>query len=202
MDDRYFVFFFLPDYLLSINRPTPPPADGAARGDRGFKIFVNSGIAIRETKSYYFVANLKKGCPYQLFDRKARTLVHSGLGYMYESAGGIRATTMGFGQSRYAVEDKDGHTVICHEASFPVWDVINPLRRLFIFFRLFNYTLERFATIHRIFGSYLKMKKIKKSRVASGRLRRTISLSTGEVKISDEVDSGNWHTSSVYESPA
>jgi len=185
VDDRYFLFFFLPDFLLSWDQP---PLAQDTFPDSGEQVcsFPRSGLLIRRTAGYHFIVNLKKGGALKLFNRHTGHCVLSSLGYMVPETAGKISATAGFGGSEYTIETGEDEVRIREKARFLRYDPRNPLASYFIPFRVFNHLLERFYAVHRPFERFLKLKKVKRNLPARGWLTREIKLTASAVELIDD----------------
>jgi len=187
-DDRYFIFFFLPDLLLSDTAPLLPSEHHVGHEARyRWRHFDRSGLVVFNTDTYQFICNLRKGGPLKLFDRRKKELALSSLGYMGEKSRGKLITTQAFAGSTSEITDTGKQKMITINVPFTLVSMGNPLRNLFVFFRAFNHLFERWLPIHLPFDRYLKQHRVKGAKVTKGCLRRTIILKENSVKITDLV---------------
>jgi hypothetical protein len=186
VDDRYFIFFFLPDFLLSSDRALPD-SDSTVVHDQQAVSFPGSGLLIRKTPHYQIYVNLKKGGAFKLFNRHTGQWALSSLGYMYSGNHPGISATAAYGGTEYTVETCGEAIRIQEKVRFLRYEAHNPLAFWLIPFRIFNHFLERFAIIHRPFERFLKLKKVKRNRPAPGRLLRTIKITATDVEIIDDI---------------
>lgn len=180
VDDRYFIFFFLPDFLLMYNKNIPfSPLNQPAKK---FVFFDNCGILINETAKYKLIINLKKGGALKIFDKTKGKLLPAALGYAYKIKK-YTASSLGFGISTYSIDRKTDQIIIRIRCSFLKYNLVNPLRRLLILFRLFNFSLGHYSLMRKSLNHYLKIKKIKKTPAAKGSLEREIILKENSLEV-------------------
>lgn len=178
VDDRYFIFFFLPDYMLSLKEEKyeiPYNVQDSFLPD--------SGLLIKKYNDFTLFMNLKKGGAFKLF--KKDKLLFASCGYMYSykntmcSSHGYNFSTIdkdAFDQGRIVLRVNFQENLNKNYSSF-----------FLLLFRIFNLTFCRFSFFDILFTKLLKKYKISSSRKASGRLTREFVFINNEIRLKDIV---------------
>lgn len=176
VDDRYFIFFFLPDFLLSlkeIKKNIP-----YEQKDIFFK---EAGVLIKSAGDFSLFCNLMKGGACKVF--KKDQLVFSSCGYLYKE-NDVLFSTHGYGFSTYSYLDENTTSIKLNVSFYKVQNK-NYGAFFLLLFRLFNLIFCRFSFIDIKFSNFLKKYKILKTVKAKGVLHRELTLTEKGVELRD-----------------
>lgn len=179
-DDRYFMFFFLPDFLLSKkeeNYIIPYKSED--------KFFPRSGLLVKNYHSFTLFINLNKGGAFKLY--KNNELIFSSCGYLYTDKKKM------YSSHGYNLSVLDAESFAKGDISLAVnfqQNLNKHYSALFLLcFRVFNLIFCRFAFIDTLFSKLLKKHKINSSKKAKGVLHREFLFKEGEILLKDTLSS-------------
>ncbi len=192
VDDRFLVFFFLPDYLQALaesqkGKEKPPHSfDSLPPGGR--KSFPQAGLLVEKGRNFVALIGLKKGGVLKVFS--THKLIYSDSGYFGQTSSGKVVTSQWLNaEEGFHLEEKEGGGwSITLERPLVFANYSLPLKRLLIPFRLFTCLFGRSDRVMSLFAVKLKEKMILGKKKAPLVLKRKISFKEGKILlIEDEV---------------
>ena len=196
VDDRFFVFFFLPNYLQAI-------AEASKRErelDFSFlptqtkeKIFPQAGLLVRRTGNTHIIISFKKNGVMKVF--VGDQLLYSDCGYFGILKNSKVVTTQWLNGN--AAFEKSGENEFFIKSDFVLVDFSLPLVRYLIPFRLFTSLFGFSDKVMQVFARKVKERKILKNRRTPLVLERKISLGLSEIKIEDKIHNQGLEISSL-----
>lgn len=191
-DDRYFAFFFAPNYIeaaVEFSRIKPEHLIyDKSKYNNYSHIFSQAGIVVKKTPNYYFVCNFKKGGVIKLFSATGE-LLYSDSSYFIKFkndrlASSQRITT----NLEYYIDNSvENELEIKFESPFIWVNTSLPLTKILIPFRIFNYTLGKFNIIMDYFNKNIKKFFISTPRIAPLKIKRTIAIKNNNLIIEDAI---------------
>lgn len=186
-DDRYFSFFFFPNFLQyefeSCQRIS------ASAFDKSFtRIFKNSGLICVSNKNYYFVCNAKKNSVFKVFTINEKPhLCYSDSGY-FADLDGIPVTSNHQVDRDVLIKEAGGDGFCVEIRSFFVRvGKHNRYSGLLWLLRLFNLTLGRLNKLASFLNSYIKKNFILKDDRVPLELSRTIEVRLDTIIVRDTI---------------
>ncbi|MEW5818837.1 MAG: hypothetical protein AB1782_01485 [Cyanobacteriota bacterium] len=192
VDDRYFSFFFAPNYIESaVYFSNLNDEDLAFDKDKYKKfshIFSQAGIVVKKTNQYYFVCNFKKGGVIKLYDNDGN-LLYSDSSYFIKFTDNKLASSQKLTSNlEYYIDNSEENEIeIKFEAPFIWVNTSLPLTKVLIPFRIFNYTLGNFNFIMDYFNKKVKKFFIAKPKTAPLKIQRHITIKNGALIIEDAI---------------
>ena len=193
-DDRYLVFFFLPDYLQTILISLQPSAFSLQPSvklaktanlkeySQFTKHFPSAGLFSKKTREYHIICSLKKNGVLRLFSGERLVLSDSG----YFGRLGKRVITSAWLNHKTEVNLMDEKSLIIRvEDSHFAYS--NYIPNLQLPFRLFTLVAGRVPAIAKLFATWLKKTMIQKKREAPLTLFRRILVYENKITIEDEI---------------
>lgn len=196
-DDRYLVFFFLPDYIqagLEFKKVEAnheecnaglefKKAEANTKEYNQFtKHFPSAGLFSKKTREYHIICSLKKNGVLRLFSGERLVLSDSG----YFGRLGKRVITSAWLNHKTEVNFMDEKSLIIRvEDSHFAYS--NYIPNLQLPFRLFTLVAGRVPAIAKLFATWLKKAMIQKKREAPLTLFRRILVYENKITIEDEI---------------
>ncbi|MBU1599221.1 hypothetical protein KKG61_03850 [bacterium] len=180
-DDRYLVFFFLPNYIqagLEFKKAKANPEEY----NHFTKHFLSAGLFSKKTREYHIICSLKKNGVLRLFSGERLVLSDSG----YFGRLGKRVITSAWLNHKTEVNLMDEKSLIIRvEDSHFAYS--NYIPNLQLPFRLFTLVAGRVPAIAKLFATWLKKTMIQKKREAPLTLFRRILVYENKITIEDEI---------------
>lgn len=184
-DDRYFCFFFLPNYLETLKFSKKI---NLKKNKKTFtKHFKNARILIKKTNKYYAVVGYNKNGVIKIFQLKPKPkLIFSDAGYFG------KLTNSKVISSQFVNLKSDTKLKLTKEFSqiklqtkfiFVDTTLARPLK--FLFLRSFNCSLGKIGLFSNLLSNFLKKTKILKTRFSQTKLIRTIDMKESKIVITD-----------------
>lgn len=192
-DDRYFAFFFLPNFIESAvnfdKEDLSSCFDSLIEDPEGCETFEHAGFVVKKDLYKYFVCNFKKGGALKLFDN-TDSLVYSDCSYFIHLENNDLVTTQLLNKdTNYSIDYSDDNVLkITLSTSFKLVNTNLPLTKILIPFRIFNYTFGKYDYFMQLFNDKLKKKLIKNTKKVPLNLKRTIILKNKSLKIEDKIE--------------
>ncbi len=194
VDDRYFVFFFMANFLqASLKGFNQPQQEEEYLPFSKFKhVFSRSGLITVKNQWFHILSNFKKGGIMQIFNLQSESphLVYSDSGYFAKlkngrilTSGWLNSDTCLLGGENNPFKIKFGTNFIYVKYRFFSADK-------FIFFRLVNYILGKNSYFGSFFNKYLKEMIITRKKKMSLKLEREIIIENNEIIIKDKISKG------------
>lgn len=191
VDDRFLVFFFLPNYLQALaevwRRGREPDFSFSTRQLLGKKLFPQAGLVVDKRDALTIVGSLKEGGVLKVFS--SEDLVYSDSGYFGQTADGRVVTSQWLnpeGDFNLKRGREDGWKVDL-ETPFVFANYSLPLKKFLLPFRFFIFLFGRSDKIMGFFARKLKERMVLKKIRAPLTLRRQIDLKKEELVVKDEV---------------
>lgn len=206
-DDRYFSFFFAPNYFEAAILFESINESNFQYNERAYEkyshIFSQAGIVVKKTDKYYLVCNFKKGGVIKLYNVQG-DLLYADSSYFIKFknnkvASSQRLTTY---LEYYIDNSNDDEIEIKFESCFIWVNTSLPLTKVLIPFRIFNYTLGRFNLVMDYFNKYIKRFFISRPKDAPLKLKRTISIKNNTLIIEDAISKATDEPVILMELPA
>lgn len=195
VDDRFLVFFFLPNYLQALvesaKREKEPDFSFVLKSEE--KNFPLAGLLVRKDEFNHLIINFKKGGVMKVFT--ADKLLYSDSGYFGILNNGKVVTTQWLNQD--VTFQQSGENEFLIKTQFTLADFSLPLVRYLVPFRTFTSVFGFSDRIMGAFGRQLKKRKILTLRRLPLFLERKVILGFREVKIEDKISSQGLKISSL-----
>ncbi|MBN1899539.1 MAG: hypothetical protein JW827_12245 [Spirochaetes bacterium] len=181
IDDKYFAFFFLPDYasaLLYSKMKISFKKD--FRIESSFqKYFKNAGILVRKSKDHFFITNMKKGGPFKYFYRGR--LIYSENSVVIKKRDQIKIS-MYMNKDQKVTRTKDHITFSRHFIRSNHF-----LPRPFIsgLWLIFNSLFLRFEFFSHLMNQFLKKWTILANKTSKDNLQRTFIFKGDHLEVKD-----------------
>jgi len=186
-DDRYFCFFFLPNYLETLNQNAISSKKFEIRNFH--KNFKNANILVTKTKKYYAVISYNKNGIIKIFQLKPKPkLIFSDVGYFGKLKNGKLITTQ-FINPNPDIKLKLSKDLTEIRLKTRLAFISIPINTPFKFFILrgFNSSLGKIGLFSNLFSNFLKKTKILKTKFSQTLLVRKITIKEDEVVINDNI---------------
>lgn len=192
-DDRYTIFFFLPNYLQAFSRlrdGLPERRDVLPIAD--FEIdYPEAGIFCKRNQHYHLILNYKKGGIIKLFSVSDKKLVYADTGYMAAADDGSILHSQSLrGLVDYKIKKNENIDIVLIQR-FAVYRDFYPLKKYFIPFKLFNYVCGKSRKIMAFFNKVLKNRTILYDKLTDVKLERNIIIAENQIKIIDKIVDGS-----------
>jgi len=191
-DDRYMIFFFLPNWMRAAERfeGLPTFVSSSINSLDLIKTFDESGLVVSSRNNSYFVMNFKKAGTGRFFVRKNNNwkLLNIDSGYFVKDSSNKIYTTQ-------ALLNEDEVNYISKqrmEISMRLRKVNDsiPLKNYQIFFLIYAYIFGRFTFINSLFEKIVKNIFIRRPDFGELKLVRKINFAEDEIVIEDELSGG------------
>lgn len=203
-DDRYFVFFFFPNFLhawLENKGGKRGTGSGENYGfDKFARVFKNAGLVSVKNAAYHFICNYKKGGAVKVFraaDKGGIILNQSGYFGKFAEDRAISSQWLDntrkdgvFSGAEYARDNPafgGAGLIFEFQQEFVYVDYSLPLERWLIPLRIFNRTLGKLNVLAAAFSSHIKKKHILSREICPVLLRRKVTLKEDEIVIEDRL---------------
>lgn len=192
LDDRYFAFFFAPNYIeaaVEFEKLKPENLEYSPDLYKEFSnVFSQAGLMTKKTDKYHFICNFKKGGTIKLFHINGN-LLYSDSSYFVSFKNNKLATSQVLNANieYYLDNSEEDNIVIKFNSPFIWFNNSLPLTKYLIPFRLFNYTFGKFNSIMSLFNRKLKEKMITNPKKAPLEVSRVISLVNNTLIIDDAI---------------
>jgi len=186
-DDRYFSFFFFPNFLQyefeSCEKLQFPDFD-----KKFTRVFKNSGLICVSNENYYFVCNAKKNAVFKIFSIKDKPcLFYSDSGY-FADLDGIPVTSNHLEEGDVLIKETGRNAFFVEiSSSFVRIAKFNRYSKLLWLLRLFNLTLGRLNKAASSLNSYLKNNFILKKDPVPLELSRRIEVNADRIIVHDKI---------------
>jgi len=193
-DDRYFCFFYLPNYLETLIQNTK--ASHTNKSFNYLKNFNKAKILVINNKKYYAVIGSNKNGVIKIFsqDQKSK-LIFSDVGY-FAKLPNQKIITSQFINPRAKISTKINKdtAIIKIITNLAYIDNISSSPLIFLFLRIFNLTIGRTNFFSNLLSNTLKKTKIANKSFSNTKLKRTITLEKDLVNIKDNIYLNNFFT--------
>lgn len=194
LDDRYFIFFFLGNYLQAgIEEREGYEYRRSFQNLNFLQVFPEAGLVSKKNQRYHIICNYKKGGVIKIFtvDSERNKLVYSDAGYFGKINHNLLISSQWLNPEFLGkVLHSDSETVsieLNQQFHYVRQDL--PLVKLFIPFRIFNYTFGKVGFISFLFSRWIKQQMIIKKKMAPVFLKRKILLEEKKIIIEDKISS-------------
>lgn len=192
VDDRYLVFFFLPNLIQAWSQRAQSKESAIptrTKDQDSSSYFPQSGLLVRDTPSYYFVGNLKKGGAFKFFKKNNNGAKSEAVpsAYFTKYSNNKVATSNWLNSQSKIILKKN---IFITETNLRYVDQSLPMQKYLIPFRLFNYTFGRLPALSLLLKKclILKMTKRKKTPIT---FRRSFTFYPDTVYIEDLFELNN-----------
>lgn len=186
-DDRYFSFFFLPNFLQyefeKCEKLKIPDFD-----KKFIKVFKNSGLICVSNENYYFVCNAQKNAVFKIFSVNEKPgLFYSDSGYFAELSG-ILASSNHLDEGNVSIKGIGTETLcIGTKAFFVRMGKHSGYSKLLLLLRLFNKTFGRLNKAASFLNSFIKKNFILKKDSVPLELTRKIEVNADRIIVHDTI---------------
>lgn len=187
-DDRYFLFFFLPNFLdaAQLWETNPIPAASGPLFDAPGRYFPAAGLFTGRRGETTFFANLRKGGVFRYY-RGAR-LERIDSGYFVKMPNGRILTTALLGEAE-EIKKADASGILI-ETRFKEVNYEVPFEKLFLPFRVFNHTVGRIGELAEPSSEFIKNQFVRRRKETEFSFRREIKFRPdGAIEIEDDLTS-------------
>ncbi len=191
VDDRYFVFFYMANFLQAGLREynRPQQKEDYLLFSKFKHVFLQSGLITVKNQCFHILSNFKKGGIMQIFNVQSDNhhLVYSDSGYFAKLKNGKILTSGWLNSDTCLLGKKNSPFKIKFSTDFVYVKYRFFSRGKFIFFRLFNYILGKNSYFSSLFNEYIKKIIITKKKKTPLKLEREIIIENNEIIIKDKI---------------
>ena len=185
IDDRYFVFFFLPNYIQALSGFED--VEGRVPEGQFFsRHFPNAGLISHKHKNFHLILNYKKNGVMKIFNNSNGELIYDDSGYFGTLENKKMLTSQWFNEiQKTSFREQSDCIELEFTGKFAYAKTQTPLHKLLIVFRLFNWTFGRSDFIMRFFNNILKSKIILENRPAPMEMKKKVIIKDNEVYVDE-----------------
>ncbi len=186
VDDRFLIFFFLPNYLQAVveaSKREKGPDFATLPAQVKEKIFPQAGLLVQKDPSHHLILSFKKNGVMKVFADDY--LLYSDSGYFGILKNGKVVTNQWLNREASLERLKENEFLI--KSEFALVDFSLPLVRYLVPFRFFTSFFGFSDRIMTAFNQRLKKSKILKIKKAPLFLERKISIGSNEIRIEDKI---------------
>lgn len=184
IEDRYFSFFYLPNYTSALYYYCPK--DKGASLKNGTVIFDQAGLIHYQKEDTKVIIGASKNGIIKIFYKE--DLVFSDVGFFGKLANGQVVTSQVLNsKDNISIHKNDEEVTLEIQGQFiRVYNKL-PMRKYLIPFRIFNYVFLRFDFFHKLFEKFFKRKLIIRKRKMPLYFNKKIILNPKQITIKDEI---------------
>ncbi|MBL4889351.1 MAG: hypothetical protein JKX97_04945 [Candidatus Lindowbacteria bacterium] len=192
-DDRYFLFFFLPNFLQCAREqnvhgvePEQPDSNDKPLFDDEYRRFEDAGLIVRRHENTTFYMNYKKGGVYRYYKDSKLSAADSGY-FVRQTNGNILTSSLLVSQDEVQFDNNQNLRIA---STFKSVNYSVPFKYLFLPFRVFNFTLGFVPAFAEKLTEYIKLLFIRQRKESPYSFSRDVSFeSDGSIRIQDDLTS-------------